>query len=140
MLVSVIEPTYKAPTRVRSGRVLPQPGAAGASDGLGSVGDLELAEDDRDMVANRLLRQEELTGDPAVVEASGHQVEHLPLPLAQLGEHLAARLRSEPAEPAAQPRGDRRAEDGTTGGDGGDGVEQVGATGSLDDVAPRAGP
>jgi hypothetical protein len=49
-------------------------GAAGAQDGLGAVGDLELGEDGRQVVSDRLDAEGELLGDLVVVAAGGDQV------------------------------------------------------------------
>ena len=62
------------------------------------------------MVAHRLLGEEQHAGDPTVVQAAGHQVQHFPLAVAELGEQLATGLGGESGEEAAQPGGHGGAE------------------------------
>ena len=65
---------------------LPRPGVPGADDHLGPVRGLQLREDAGHVVPDRLRRQVERTGDLGVVPACRDQVEHLGLPLGELGE------------------------------------------------------
>src|SRR5689334_13143657 len=65
---------------------LAEAGVARAHDGLGPGADVELGEDVGDMVAEGLGAHAELTGDLAVVEAAGHQVEDLNLARGEIGQ------------------------------------------------------
>src|SRR5690606_17884606 len=64
-------------------------GFAGYHDRLGAVGDVELHEDVRDVVADRLLAEVQRPGDLRVAAALGDQGEDLAFPVGQLGEHRA---------------------------------------------------
>ena len=57
------------------GSVAAEPGSAGADDGVGSVGDLEFAEDVGDVVADGFWAEEQAAGDGGVVQALGDQVQ-----------------------------------------------------------------
>jgi hypothetical protein len=61
-------------------------GVAGAQDGLGAVGHLQLGEDGREVVGDRLAAEAEPFGDLVVVAAGGQQVQDLAFPGGQLGE------------------------------------------------------
>jgi hypothetical protein len=61
-------------------------GVAGAQDGLGAVGHLELGEDSREVVGDRLCAEAQPFGDLVVGAAGGQQVQNLTLPGGQLGE------------------------------------------------------
>src|SRR5512132_2924103 len=68
------------------GGTVAEAGLPGTDDCLGAVGDVQFGEDVGDVVAYRLGTDDEAAGDVAVVSALGDQVQHLPLPLGQLGE------------------------------------------------------
>src|SRR5215210_213444 len=74
--------------RDRSDAALAQARLAGPDNCLGPVGDLQLEEGVRDVVAHRLLAHVEPVGDLRVVQAPGYKVEDLPLPRGELGEDL----------------------------------------------------
>src|SRR3954467_15157952 len=59
--------------------------AQGLGGGLAAALDAELAQDRRDVVADRALRQEEPLGDLAVAQPLGHQGQHLELARGQPG-------------------------------------------------------
>ena len=75
-------------------------------DGLRTAVDPELAEDGRHPVAHRLLADAEPPADRAVVEAGGHQLDHLKL---ARGQRLAGPQPRRGRAPAAGPAGSRRA-------------------------------
>jgi hypothetical protein len=58
---------------------LPQTRFSGADDRLGSVGDLQLGEDVRDVVAHGLRAEGELPGDRGVGMALGYELKDLTL-------------------------------------------------------------
>src|SRR2546426_417319 len=68
-----------------------QAGFAGSDHGLGAVGDLQLAADVRDVVADRLQTQHQLLGDVLVGAAVGDQSQDLGLALGELGKDRRAR-------------------------------------------------
>ena len=72
-----------------SRRWIPQPGGARHEACLGAVGDSELCEDCRDVVANRLLAQEERCGDLSVRPPLGQELEDLEFAGCELGKRLA---------------------------------------------------
>src|SRR3990172_10191340 len=109
-------------------------------DGLGPVGDLELAEDVRDMVAHGLRREHQALRDGQVVQATCDQLEDLPLALGELGEGLRGEARAGGGEEGHQPPCDRGPEDGLAAGHGADGSHDLGAVGALEQVPPRTGP
>src|SRR5213595_3580737 len=59
------------------------PRVARLDDRGGAVGDLELAEDVRHVVAHRLQREHEVVGDHGVALAGGDELEDLPLAVGQ---------------------------------------------------------
>src|SRR5215218_4218929 len=63
-----------------------KPGLAGADDGLGAVGDLQLGEDVRDVVAYGLGAQVEAPGDLGVRLVACYEPQDLVLTLGELGE------------------------------------------------------
>lgn len=71
----------RRPTLKADGPGLPQSGPTSPDDGLRSVGHLQLGEDARDVVADRLGAQAEVPGYCRVVQPPGNQVQHLPLPV-----------------------------------------------------------
>ena len=71
--------------------LLTQPGLPSANDGLGAVGYLELGEDVRNVVANRLRVEVETGRDLGVAQALGDEVEDLALPRGQPGEARSER-------------------------------------------------
>jgi Integrase core domain len=63
-------------------------GVAGFGDGGGAVGDLELGEDRRDVVAYRLFGQDEAPGDLVLAQTDGDEVEDFAFPRGEVGEDL----------------------------------------------------
>jgi hypothetical protein len=88
--VSCIVARSPEATRLPSG--LAQALVAGPDDRLGPVGHLQLGEDGRDVVADRLAADHELTSDRGIGPAGRDQVEHLALPGGQLGKGLGRLL------------------------------------------------
>ena len=68
------------------GAPLTEAGLTGPDDGVGPVRDLELGEDVRDVVANRLRAEAKVAGHLDVGMASGEELEDFPLSLRQLGK------------------------------------------------------
>src|SRR5215212_8387010 len=66
--------------------IVPHPGVAGADDGLRPVGHLQLEQDVRDVVSNRLQAHEQLPGYLLVALALGNQGEDLLFALGELRE------------------------------------------------------
>jgi hypothetical protein len=64
---------HRSSLRVR----VSESGGAGDEAGFGAVGDLEFGENAGDVVADRLLAEEEFGGDLSVAEPFGEQVEDL---------------------------------------------------------------
>src|SRR5690606_5275726 len=67
-------------------------GLPGQDDGLGAVGDVELEEDVRDVVADGLLAEEEGGGDLGVAAALGDEFEDLAFAFGELGKGGLARV------------------------------------------------
>src|SRR5690242_9408367 len=116
-----------------------QPGVAGADDGLGAAGDLKLAEDVGDVVANGLSAEDELLGDGGVGETLGDEAEDLALAVGQLREGLGRRGRRRGAKVLHQAAGDGWAEDGFAVGDSANGTNGLVAAGAIEQVAAGAG-
>ena len=64
--------------------LLSESGGSRYEAGLGAVGDLELREDRRDVVADGLLAEEELGGDLCVRPPLGEQLQDLELSVGEL--------------------------------------------------------
>src|SRR5215210_4118085 len=90
---------------------LSQPRLSGANDGLSTVGDLQLGEDVRDVVAHRLRTQRELLCDGRVWATLGDEVQDLALAVGERREGLG-HGRSRACEVREHPFSNRRAEDG----------------------------
>ena len=63
---------------------LAQPGFPRAHDRFGAIGNLELAENVRDVIAHRLRTQTQAIGDGGVIYALSNQTKHFALALTQL--------------------------------------------------------
>src|SRR6202012_3025322 len=111
----------------------------GPDDGRRAVADLELGQNGRDVVADRLLAQPQPPGDGGVGLTRRDQVEHVVFALGQVGE-----TGRDPGRPAAEegghPGGQRGAEDHLTGRHRGDGPQDLIRVGALEDVAAGPGP
>ena len=59
---------------------MPEPGLAGAYDGLDAVSDLRLGEDVGDVVTHRLLADDELLGYLAVAQTLRDEAQYLQFP------------------------------------------------------------
>src|SRR4051812_2456650 len=70
---------HRGQPRALSERATAEARVAGPCDGLGAVGDVQLAEHVRDVVAHGLVTHDETPRDRRVREAAGDEVEDLPL-------------------------------------------------------------
>jgi hypothetical protein len=86
---------------------LSQPRFAGADDGLRAIGDLELGEDVRDVVAHRLGAQVEALRDLGVRLVLGDQGEDLVLAVGELGKASGGALGRGTGEVLYEALGDR---------------------------------
>jgi hypothetical protein len=68
-----------------------EPGVAGFVDGLGAVGDLELGEDVRHVVADGLGAEVQLADDVGVAAALGEQGQYFAFTFGQLGNAAGCR-------------------------------------------------
>ena len=115
------------------------PGLARAHDRLRAVCDLELREDVRDVVADRLLAEHEVPRHPGVVVALRDQLEHLALALGELGERLRGVARARHREVLDHALRDVGPEDRLAAADRRDRAHDVVLIGALEQVALGAG-
>src|SRR5204863_7759272 len=94
----------------RLGRLASEARFAGTHDRLGSIGDAELVEDVRDVVADRLVADAEPGPDLGVRAALGDQLEDLVLAVGELRKRRGRR-RPGRGEEGLELRGDPLAED-----------------------------
>ena len=105
---------------------------------LGAVGDVELGEDCRDVVAHRLLAEEERRGDLGVRASPGQELEDLELAGCELGKRLAEVRARRGRREALQPPAIAWAEDRLAVRDGPDRPERLILNRALELVAARA--
>ena len=101
----VSPPTVRAPLDRWSGGA--ESGVAGSDDGLGAVGDLELGEDVRDMVADGFRAEVQPAGDVGVAAALGEQRQHFAVAFGQYGERYPLPRRGAPGCPGLRSLGTR---------------------------------
>src|SRR6266571_4419576 len=93
---------------------LAQPGFPRAHDRFGAIGNLELAENVRDVIAHRLRTQTQAIGDGGVIYALSNQTKHFTLALTQLWKCMWRRARTRHREEVHNSARDSRAENGLT--------------------------
>ena len=106
----------------------------------GPVGELQLREDRRHVVAHRLLGQDQPAGDLVVAVPGGDQVQDLAFPVGELGEDLGRVGPARAGEEVHDPPGHGRPVDGLATGHREDRAHDVVAVGTLEQVAVCTGP
>src|SRR3989442_1349040 len=93
---------------------LAQPGFPRAHDRFGAIGNLELAENVRNVIAHRLRTQTQAIGDGGVIYALSNQTKHFTLALTQLWKRMWRCARTRHSEELHHATRDSGTEDGLT--------------------------
>src|SRR5438270_13921158 len=93
---------------------LAQPGFPRAHDRFGAIGNLELAENVRNVIAHRLRTQTQAIGDGGVIYALSNQTKHFTLALTQLWKCMWRRALAPDREEVHHSTRDSRTENGFT--------------------------